>query len=170
MIHIFKTNELCWAGMCLSKTGVFGIFRTVSFSEEVRVIPSKESLSRRQIRALWYSEPTGTRGIGHTLILQILCGKAKERNGDGDAIDVDYDTDSHSFPVSAVLMEQESRRGSGQDIDPAEIAKMYQRCSSHSAVRAQLRATKFERDALEYLCQPSRHGKDKIMLIEETRT
>jgi hypothetical protein len=166
MIHLFNGTGLCWTESGSTKTGS-GM--SVSFSEQVRVneIPSKESLSRRERRALWYSEPT--RGSGKNLINQIMCGKMRERNGDGDEIDLDYDSDSRSFPVSAVLMEQESRRGSGQHIDPAEIAKIYQRCSSYSAVQAQQRATEFEFDAHEYLCQPSRHGRQKNILIEERR-
>ena len=168
MIDLFNGNGLCWTQVCSSKPGT-GFFRTVSFCEQVRVneIPNKKSLSRRERNALWYPEPTN--GGVNNLIQQIMCGSGRERNGDGEEIEFGHDIDARSFPISAVLMEQETRRDSGQRVDPAEIAKIYHRCSSHSALRAQMRAVEFELDAVEYLCQPSRHGKQKIILLEERR-
>ena len=170
MIDFFDGAGLCWTDTCSSTSvGVNHRF-SVSFSELVQVneIPSKESLSKRERKNLWYSEPT--RGNGLNLIQQIICGHQRERNGDGDEIDLGAnDSDSLSFPISAVLTEQESRRDSGQRVDPAEIARIYRRCCSHSAVQAQMRAMELETYANEYLLQPSRHGQQKTVLIEETR-
>jgi hypothetical protein len=53
------------------------------------------------------------------------------------------------FPVAAVLSEQENQREEGLN-DPQMIAKMYQQCSSHSLVQAQLRARHDAQDIREY--------------------
>jgi len=156
--HSFQSS--CWSGQPL--------FRTVSFSNEIRVkyIPSRKSLSARQRKELWYPEPTQSRN----LLRQVVCGsRPKKCDDDGGEIDFVDERSDRSLPVSAVLAEQESQREGHAEADPIQIAKIYQRCSSHSSVRAQMRAQEVQHDATKYLQEPSKHGKYKIVLLEKER-
>jgi hypothetical protein len=170
MLKLFNIEGLCWSQPCLQDNHHrLRLFHTVSFADQVRVdeIPGRDSLSRRQKRALWYPNPT-KESMQMNIFQQLLCGH--EHNGDADEIHTGYNDKSHySFPVEAVLTEQENQRGRGRRVDPEEIAKVYQRCSSYSAIRAQMRAWEVEQDALEYLSKPARHGRAKITLREDAR-
>ena len=170
MLKLFDIDGPWWPQPCLQNDHHrLRFFQTVSFSDNVRVdeIPGRDSLSKRQKRALWYPNPTQS-SMQMNIFHQLVCGH--EHNDDADEIYAGpNDKDHHSFPVEAVLTEQENQRGRGRRVDPYEIAKIYQRCSSYSAIRAQMRAWEVEQDVLEYLNKPSRHGRTKIHLLGDTR-
>ncbi len=160
MEHLHSFDRICWP---VSRS----FHRTVSFSELVRVdhIPSKNELSKKQRKALWYPEPTKSRG----LLKQVMCGSAPVHSDDGDEVRAMEDRSGRSLPVSAVLAEQESQREGCAPPDPKQIAKVYHRCSSYSTIRAQMRALEVHHDATEYLRQPSKHGRQRIVLLEKER-
>lgn len=158
--------------LCLSGTAGGGgcrqnFFRTVSFSEQVQIdrIPNIKALSKRQRKALWYPEPTKSRGI----FKQIICAKSSEGRGDGDEVKKIDDRSDKSLPISAVLSEQENQREGniGGAVDDQELAKVYRKCSSYSCIRAHMRALDIQKDATEYLRQPSKHGRQRIILLED---
>ena len=170
MLKLFNIEGLCWSQPCLqNKHHRLRLFHTVSFADKVRVeeIPGRDSLSRRQKRALWYPNPTQA-SVQMSIFHQLVCGH--EHNDDADEIYTGYhDKNHYSFPVAAVLTEQENQRGRGRKVDPFEIAKVYQRCSSYSTIRAQMRAWEVEQDALEYLSKPARYRRSNLILRESTR-
>jgi len=168
MIKLFGRGGLCWTDPLFEQPDRLGFSRTVSFSERVQVseIPSVETLSKRQKNALWHKDPFKARSFAR--MQQVLCGMSSEYNDDGEEIGIGVNQKNHlPFPVSAVLFEQESQRDCGQRVDPSEIAKIYQRCSAHSAVRAQMRALECELDAQDYMYEPAKHGRYKVILLEE---
>ncbi len=170
MLKLFNTDGLCWVQPCLDRRHPRLRFsNAVSFARQVQVdeIPGRDSLSRRQKRALWYPDPMKEGMQLNLLFQQMACGS--ERSDEGDEIYPGHDRSQRSFPVSAVLTEQKSQRGRGRRVDPYEIAKVYQRCSSYSSIRAQMRAWEVEKDAIEYLCEPSRHGRSRVVLLEDRR-
>lgn len=131
----------------------------VVFSERVKVveIPSAKYLSRKNRKALWYSDPSES--IGRiSIIQQLLCSAEDSRDDtyeyEGDC-GFDHPEERRKLPVSAVLVEQKSQRESGiEDFD--FIAKIYKQCSAHSAMKAQIRAMQYEQEAKEYISTDSR--------------
>ena len=133
--------------------------KRVVFSERVKVveIPSAKSLTRKDKKALWYSDPGDSiRTI--SIMRQFLCVTEDDRddsNEHDDDCGFDHPEERKRLPVSTVLIEQTNQRESGvQDIDL--IAKIYQRCSAHSAMKAQIRAMQHEQEAREYFSTDSR--------------
>mmetsp|Transcript_12490 Transcript_12490/g.29598 ORF Transcript_12490/g.29598 Transcript_12490/m.29598 type:complete len:183 (+) Transcript_12490:322-870(+) len=132
--------------------------KRVLFSERVKVveIPSTRSLTRKDKKALWYSDPS--EGIRKTSIIrQLLCVTEDDRDDTNESEDdcgFDHPEERKRLPVSAVLIEQRNQRESGVD-DADFIAKIYQRCSAHSAMKAQIRAMQYEQEAREYVSADS---------------
>lgn len=179
MIPLFDIDSLNWVAPCTSgcasptKTRFPNLFRTVSFSNQVRVaeIPGKDSMTKRQKQALWYTDPPNRSPGQFKRFQKILCGVCPEQNFDGDEINpAGVRGPNVVLPVSAVLAEQENQRIWGeQQLNDVAIAKVYRRCSAYSAVRAQMRALEYELDAQEYQNQPSKHGRHRISLLGESK-
>ena len=135
-----------------SKKGVF-------FSERVKVveIPSAKHLSKKDKRALWYSDP-GENVKRISVVRQLLCVIEDDRDDTNDHEDdqgFEHPEERRRLPVSAVLVEQKSQRESGiEDFD--FIAKIYKQCSAHSTMKAQIRAMQDEEEAREYMSTDSR--------------
>jgi len=138
--------------------------KTVSFSERVKVleIPSARHLSRKEKQALWYAEPceetdsTGTAPHKGSVMRQLLCVIADNRDDSDEQEDEDeedqgfyHPEERKKLPVTAVLMEQKSQRESGIE-DEYFIAKVYKQCSTHSTMKAQIRAMQDEQEARDY--------------------
>mmetsp|Transcript_18172 Transcript_18172/g.37461 ORF Transcript_18172/g.37461 Transcript_18172/m.37461 type:complete len:183 (+) Transcript_18172:110-658(+) len=133
--------------------------KRVLFSERVKVveIPSAKCLTRKDKKALWYSDPSESAGR-YSIIQQLLCTVDDNRDDtyeyEGDRGD-DQPEERRKLPVSAVLVEQKSQRESGIE-DVEFIAKIYKRCSAHAAMKAQIRAMQYEQVAREYVSTDSR--------------
>ena len=131
----------------------------VVFSERVKVIeiPSAKCLTKKDKKALWYADPNETAG-GISIMRQLLCVSEDDRddiNEYEDDLGFERPEERRRLPVSAVLVEQRSQRESGvEDFD--FIAKIYKRCSAHSAMKAQIRAMQYEQEAREYVSTDSR--------------
>lgn len=133
----------------------------VVFSERVKVveIPSARYLSKKDKKALWYSEPDGRGEQKGSKMRLLLCAMEEFRDDSDDMEDDDQGFDRpeerRRLPVSAVLVEQRSQRESGiEDIE--FIAKIYKQCSAHSTMKAQIRAMQDEQEVREYRVVTSR--------------
>ena len=138
--------------------------KNVVFSERVKVveIPSAKYLSKKDKKALWYSEPGESVGKDKVSVMrQLLCVIEDHRDDDsneqedGDDQGFDHPEERRRLPVSAVLVEQKSQRESGIE-DYEFIAKIYKQCSAHSTMKAQIRAMQDEQEAREYASKTSR--------------
>jgi len=133
--------------------------KNVVFSERVKVveIPSAKYLSKKDKKALWYSEPDEGKV---SVVRQLLCVIEDHRDDsweqeDEDDQGFDHPEERRRLPVSAVLVEQRSQRESGME-DCDFIAKIYKQCSAHSTMKAQIRAMQAEQQAIEYASKDSR--------------
>ena len=82
--------------------------------------------------------------LGQISFVPVPPSKVKDDEGFDDS------RERQRFPVTAVLMEQQSQRELGM-LDEYFIAKVYQHCSAHSIMKAQMRALQHELEAKEYL-------------------
>jgi len=142
--------------------------KRVVFSERVKVveIPSAKLLTKKDKKALWYSDPGES--VGRISIMrQLLCVIEDDRddaNEYEDDLGFDHPEERRRLPVSAVLVEQKSQRESGiEDFD--FIAKIYRQCSAHSTMKAQIRAMQHEQEAREYVSTDSRVRKKSKQLF-----
>lgn len=126
--------------------------KRVIFSERVKVveIPSAKYLTKKDKKALWYSDP-GESVSRISMMRQLLCVIEDDRDDTNDSEDeqgLDHAEERRRLPVSAVLVEQKSQRESGiEDFD--FIAKIYKQCSAHSVMKAQIIAMQHEQEASE---------------------
>lgn len=133
--------------------------KRVVFSERVKVveIPSSKSMTKKERKTLWYSDPSES-ASKISIIRQLLCVTEDDRDDTNDYEDdrgFDRPEERRRLPVSAVLVEQKSQRESGiEDFD--FIAKIYKQCSAHSVMKAQIRAMQHEQEAREYVSTDSR--------------
>lgn len=133
--------------------------RKVLFSERVQVveIPSAKFLTRKDKKALWYSDPSES-SSRISIMRQLLCVSEDNRDDINEYEDdkgFDDPEERRKLPVSAVLVEQKSQRESGvEDFD--FIAKIYKQCSAHSSMKAQIRAMQHEQEAIESISTDSR--------------
>jgi hypothetical protein len=144
--------------------------RKVLFSERVKVveIPSAKYLTRKDKKALWYSDP-GESLSRISIMRQLLCVSEDNRDDINDYEDdkgFDDLEERRKLPVSAVLVEQKSQRDSGvEDFD--FIAKIYKQCSAHSSMKAQLRAMQHEQEAIECISTDSRVSRKSKQLFRK---
>jgi hypothetical protein len=132
--------------------------KRVIFSERVKVveIPSAKCLTKKDRKALWYSDP-GESSSKISIMQQLMCVSEDDRDDTNEYEDdkgFDDPEERRRLPVSAVLVEQKSQRESGKkDFD--FIAKIYKQCSAHSSMKAQIRAMQHEQEAREYVSTDS---------------
>ena len=144
----------------------------VAFSERVKVveIPSAQCLTRKDKKALWYSDPRESAGR-YSIIQQLLCTIDDNRDDiyehEGDR-GFDQQEERRKLPVSAVLAEQKSQREAGVD-DVDFIAKIYKQCSAHATMKAQIRAMQYEQVAKEYVSTDSRVKRKSKQLFRKMR-
>eukprot|EP00531_Pseudo-nitzschia_arenysensis_P013436 CAMPEP_0116127760 /NCGR_PEP_ID=MMETSP0329-20121206/7005_1 /TAXON_ID=697910 /ORGANISM="Pseudo-nitzschia arenysensis, Strain B593" /LENGTH=182 /DNA_ID=CAMNT_0003621867 /DNA_START=58 /DNA_END=606 /DNA_ORIENTATION=+ len=144
----------------------------VAFCERVKVveIPSAQCLTRKDKKALWYSDPRESAGR-YSIIQQLLCTIDDNRDDiyehEGDR-GFDQQEERRKLPVSAVLAEQKSQREAGVD-DVDFIAKIYKQCSAHATMKAQIRAMQYEQVAKEYVSTDSRVKRKSKQLFRKMR-
>lgn len=126
--------------------------RNVVFSERVKVveIPSARDLSRKERNSLWHPEPADPKTSKIRKLLCVIEDFSERDESREDDEGFDDSRERQRFPVTAVLMEQQSQRELGM-LDEYFIAKVYQHCSAHSIMKAQMRALQHELEAKEYL-------------------
>jgi hypothetical protein len=125
-------------------------------------IPSAKCLTKKDKKALWYSDP-GESGTKLSIMRQLLCVAEDDRDDLNEYEEdrgFDHPEERKRLPVSAVLAEQKSQRESGIE-DFGFIAKVYKQCSAHSAMKAQIRAMQHEQEAREFLADYRARRKSK---------